>query len=115
LPKSQGAPSGCAPRHLPFPDLATIKNPGDLLVPVEHDAAELLVRQDAFDAEVLQGAVGDAEHLPDVGAFQPFFLKRVVGALGQCLQVFQELQSKLLQVFDCDNLLCHKLNVLVWR
>ena len=54
---------------LPFRDLITIKNPGDVLVPVEHDAAQLLVWQDAFDTEVLQGAVGDAQHLADVGAF----------------------------------------------
>jgi len=39
--------------HLPFPDLITIKNPGDVVVQVEHDTAELLVRQDAFDAEIL--------------------------------------------------------------
>lgn len=35
-------------------------------IPVEHDAAELLVRQDSFDAGVLHGAVRDAQHLPDV-------------------------------------------------
>lgn len=52
------------PTRLPFRDLITIKNPGDVLVPVEHDAAEFPVRQDALDAEILQGAVGDAEHLP---------------------------------------------------
>ncbi len=54
--------------RLPFRDLTTIKHSGNVLVPVEHDAAEFLVRQDAFDAEILQGAVGDAQHLPDVGA-----------------------------------------------
>ena len=54
--------------RLPFRGLITIKNPGDVLVSVEHDAAELLVRQDAFDTEVLQGAVGDGQHLPDVRA-----------------------------------------------
>ena len=55
--------------RLPFRDLITIKQPGDVLVPVEHNAAELLVRQHAFDTEILQGAMRDAEHLPDVGAF----------------------------------------------
>ena len=57
------------PMRLPFRDLITIKQPGDVLVPVEHNAAELLVRQHAFDTEILQGAMRDAEHLPDVGAF----------------------------------------------
>ena len=50
--------------RLPFQDFITVKQRGDVLVPVEHDTAELLVRQDAFDAEVLQGAVRDAQHLP---------------------------------------------------
>lgn len=31
------------PMRLPFRDLLAIKNPGKVFVPVEHDAAELLV------------------------------------------------------------------------
>lgn len=41
------------PMRLPFRDLMTIKHPGDILVPIEDNAAEFLVRQDTFDAEVL--------------------------------------------------------------
>ena len=52
----------------------------------------------------------------DVGAFFtiPFGTELFAG-LDQNLQIFQQLQPKLMQVFDCDYLLCYKLNVLVWR
>ena len=54
--------------HLRLRSLVSIKNPGEVRVPVEHDTADLLIRQDTFDAEILQSAVRDAQHLPDVGA-----------------------------------------------
>ena len=54
-----------------FRDQSSFKNLFDVLVFVEHDTAELGVRQASGDSQVLKSAVRDAQHLSHLRTLQP--------------------------------------------
>jgi hypothetical protein len=85
----------------------TLHEFGDVIVIVEHEAADLCGFECAIDAHVLQSAPGDAKHFSYFPGFKPFLLFVVCCGLKELTEFGKEFCFEFLQIFLCNDVYCH--------